>query len=132
MLQRRRLRVLVVDDDPQFRDVLAQVLSAFYSLHQAADGLEALTRLVAGETFDVVVSDVMMPGMTGPELATALSDARDAHANRLVLMTAGATSEEAARFLAATHLPVLRKPFRLAELRERIAAVAAATDVHLR
>jgi two-component system, chemotaxis family, sensor kinase CheA len=65
--------VLLVDDSAFFRNMLAPVLKAAGYEVTAADGAEeALAMLKAGRRFDVVVSDVEMPGMSGYELAQAL------------------------------------------------------------
>jgi len=62
-------RVLVAEDDPAVREVVVRLLiRAGYTVLSAADGAEAL-ELVSRNTFDVLVSDVVMPTMTGPELA---------------------------------------------------------------
>jgi PAS domain S-box-containing protein len=62
-------RILVAEDDPAVREVVVRLLArAGYAVLSAADGAQAL-ELFAKETFDVLVSDVVMPTMTGPELA---------------------------------------------------------------
>lgn len=64
-----RIRVLVVDDEEAIRNVLCDVLSQKgYEVSQAASAQEAL-RLLDSSAFDLILSDVMMPGMTGLELA---------------------------------------------------------------
>jgi CheY-like chemotaxis protein len=61
----RTRRVLVVDDEPEIRDTVADVLSAEgYSVQTAPNGLEAL-RHVAAEPVDLVLIDLMMPVMDG-------------------------------------------------------------------
>ncbi|HBE88900.1 MAG TPA: PAS domain-containing sensor histidine kinase, partial [Elusimicrobia bacterium] len=63
------LRVLLAEDDEDLRVMTVRMLKAEgHSVAEAADGLEA-ERLLAGGDFDALVSDVMMPGRTGPELA---------------------------------------------------------------
>ena len=60
--------ILVVDDEPDIRDVLGEVfVEEGYRVHRAADGQEALT-LAAQEPPDVVVSDIRMPRMDGLDL----------------------------------------------------------------
>jgi len=79
-------RVLVVDDSEVIADTLAMVLSAegFHAVasYSAADAL----KLLQSESFDVLISDVMMPGMTGIELAMDVARRR---AVRAVLLMSG-------------------------------------------
>ena len=67
-------KVLVVDDERPVRKLMA-VLAAMdgYEVLQAKSGAEAL-EIAENKHFDLVVSDVMMPGMSGPELVTALRE----------------------------------------------------------
>ncbi len=67
MNQDRDYRVLIVDDDRAFCTVVTEVLSEHYDISSASSGKEALD-ILSRETFDLVISDVNMPGMTGPEL----------------------------------------------------------------
>ncbi|MFN0042342.1 MAG: chemotaxis protein CheW [Alphaproteobacteria bacterium] len=65
--------VLLVDDSPFFRNLLTPLLSAVgYSVTTATSGNEALELCAAGRTFDVIISDIEMPGMSGFELAETL------------------------------------------------------------
>ena len=67
-----RLRILIVDDEEPIRSFVDRVLrDAGYETVQAASGNEALQAAVAG-TFDLIVTDVMMPQMNGDELARRL------------------------------------------------------------
>lgn len=66
--------VLVVDDDPGVRSVLCRTMEvAGYSVHAAADGLEALTFLADAPPIDVVITDLRMPRMNGWQLAGELA-----------------------------------------------------------
>jgi two-component system, cell cycle sensor histidine kinase and response regulator CckA len=67
------LRVLIVDDEEPLRRFVERVLrDAGYDTATAADGPEALARVGAGHVIDVLVTDLMMPQMTGDELARRL------------------------------------------------------------
>ncbi|MFD2262643.1 chemotaxis protein CheW [Lacibacterium aquatile] len=72
---RTRVRkVLLVDDSPFFRNLLTPILSvAGYQVTTADSGNEALALAETGETFDVIVSDIEMPGMSGFEFAQAVA-----------------------------------------------------------
>ena len=58
-------RILVVDDDPDIREVLRLLLSESYIVSEAPDGLAALTYMKENPDTDLVVLDVMMPGLGG-------------------------------------------------------------------
>ena len=63
-------RILVVDDEKEVREILAEALQDFgYGVVTAASGEEALPVLNNGRIIDLVITDVRMPGMSGPELA---------------------------------------------------------------
>jgi CheY-like chemotaxis protein len=114
--------VLVVDDEP----LLAQVLARWLSQHRVstAGGVrEALTLLRSGQSFDVIVCDLQMEGLTGMDLYRHLMGEYPALARRTVFMTGGATSAQAREFLATTRWPVLEKPFTHSALERAVGEV---------
>ncbi len=83
-----RPRVLVVDDDPVVREVVLTVLDdGDCDLSEAADGIEAVRLAIAGKP-DVVVLDVMMPGMTGFEVCRRIREDPALSGIIVVLLTA--------------------------------------------
>ncbi|RME29104.1 MAG: response regulator, partial [Candidatus Zixiibacteriota bacterium] len=67
-MTKEQIRVLVVDDDPYLLDLLVETLDTIgYQCTPAKDGLEALDLLNNG-TYDIVVTDIKMPGMDGISL----------------------------------------------------------------
>lgn len=69
-------RVLVVEDQGDLRTTIVTILQAGgYDVTSAADGADALDAMTAADGIDLVLSDVVMPGLTGPELAEAVAAA---------------------------------------------------------
>jgi CheY-like chemotaxis protein len=99
--------VLVVDDDPEVRRVLAETLEELgHVVTTASDGQEALAHL-GGRRFDLLMLDFAMPGMNGAQVAEAARRVRPGQ--KLVFVTGYA--ETAAIEAAANDAPILRKPF---------------------
>lgn len=64
--------ILIVDDDPDIRNVLKILLKNFYFVAEAVDGPSAIDYIAANPETDLVVLDVMMPGMSGYDVCDAL------------------------------------------------------------
>jgi CheY-like chemotaxis protein len=116
----RRGRILVVDDERALCDAIERTLSFDHDVVVAASASEALNTILSGARFDAILSDLMMPGMTGMDLYGRLNDAQPDQANRMIFMSGGACTPEAASFLAAGVRPTIAKPFRAATLREAV------------
>ncbi|MGB9178080.1 MAG: response regulator, partial [Pyrinomonadaceae bacterium] len=63
-----KVRVLIVDDEPEIREVLCDLLGADYECAAASSAEEALAMLERGEKFNLIISDITMSGMTGLEM----------------------------------------------------------------
>ncbi|MDE5839911.1 MAG: helix-turn-helix domain-containing protein, partial [Muribaculaceae bacterium] len=79
-------KVLVVDDDAELRGYISSVLGKYYKVKQAEDGTEAL-KIVADWTPDIVVSDVVMPGMDGLTLLKRMKSNADFNHIPVVLLS---------------------------------------------
>jgi CheY-like chemotaxis protein len=111
--------VLLVEDDPAIRGVYEKVLkSAGHSVRTASNGLEAVETMAATE-FDVVVSDVTMPGMSGIALLQQIRT-RNAHMP-VILITACPDVKTAAEAVERQALRYLLKPVPLPTLRSVVA-----------
>jgi len=100
-------RILVVDDRPGVADLVAAVLAS-YDVTRETDGARALERL-ASESYDVVVTDVQMPGVDGFEVLRAAK--RRSPATEVVVMTAFATVHDAVQAVKQGAYDYIEKPF---------------------
>ena len=112
-----KIRVLIVDDNSELRDLLAEALGEGYAIEGAPDGLDALHQLVKKELhYDVVMTDLNMPHIDGIALLDRLPEGIPA-----IVMSAYLDRPE---FAAALNHPratrVLEKPFRLSDVRSAI------------
>lgn len=109
-------RVLVVDDDQVLVRLLQDILDeAGYSVVTASSGEQALSLIDTGE-FDIIMSDMRMPGMDGQGLYYRIKERDPALARRIIFITGDVISRETARFFAEAGTPHLAKPFRIDEL----------------
>jgi len=104
-------KILVVDDEDIMRTILCDILkSNEYLVDDASNGVEALEKLKAGEKFDLIISDVEMPEMTGIELAREM---RSISSPPLILMSGNIYTKEESIALADYFL---LKPFEFNDL----------------
>jgi PAS domain S-box-containing protein len=111
--------VLVVDDEPAVGLVLRRVL-AHHHVTVVATAQAALALFAAGRNFDVVLSDLMMPGMSGMDLYEELAKLYPETALRVVFLTGGAFTPEANAFLDRVGNERMEKPFDTDKLRELV------------
>jgi CheY-like chemotaxis protein len=118
-LTSRPPRLLVVDDDEIVARALQRTLRGF-DVAVTLSAADALERVLAGQRFDAILCDVMMPGMTGYELHEAISNAVPEQAARMIFVTGGGTTRRAHEFLESVTNPVVDKPFDANHLRALI------------
>jgi CheY-like chemotaxis protein len=118
----RRGRILVVDDDPLVRRAVQRSLASEHDVSAVASGSEVLARIAAGERFDVIVCDLLMPSMTGMDLYEELSTISTELAQRMVFLTGGAFTPRAIEFLERVPNQRLEKPFNALDLRALLRA----------
>jgi len=108
---RKGLRVLVVEDENAVAAVLQRLLTKRGCVVEAAStGLEALNKVnVAG--YDIIISDIKMPGMSGIALWENLKTSHPQLATRVIFVTGDTASLETSEFLKGAGQPVLPKPF---------------------
>ena len=105
-----RLRVLVVDDEPLVRRVIRLSLAERHDVTDVGDGHAALAALAASGA-DVILCDLMMPGMTGRDLHDRVRDLYPGLERRIVFVTGGAFQPRLAEWMATIQNPRLIKPF---------------------
>ena len=118
---KRRARILVLDDDPHVRRALQLALKPHCDVVVATDGATALARLRSGERFDLILSDVEMPIMNGIDFYKALRSGFPAESDRVVFMSGGLGSPDAAAFFCDAALELLDKPISCEELKALLA-----------
>ncbi|WP_433242851.1 SpoIIE family protein phosphatase [Streptosporangium sp. CA-135522] len=127
-------RILVADDNADLRDYLLRLLSPHWAVTAVADGAAALESATE-RTPDLVIADVMMPGMDGLELVRRLRADPGTRSVSIMLLSARAGEEESLTGLAAGADEYLVKPFSARELLTRVRGVlrlAAARSRHNR
>lgn len=120
---RERLRVLIVDDDALLRELLRAVLQdGGFIIDEASDGETAL-RLATADPPDVVVLDVMMPGMNGFEVCRALRADPATDGAHVIMLTARDAPSDRDEGQAAGADVFFTKPFSPLDLLEAVSGV---------
>lgn len=110
-------RVLVVDDQTPVRELVAAVLASDgYSVETARDGADALRLLDSVKPYDLIVSDLKMPGLDGPSLYLELTRRWPDTRPHLLFISGFVDSPEYSGFLQGTQVQVLLKPFAVDDL----------------
>ena len=122
-------RILIVDDTPQnIRLLEAVLIPRGYDVVSATSGPEALAR-VASEQPDIVLLDIMMPGMSGHEVCRTLRDDPATRALPVVMITASGPQEKLTAIEAGAD-DFVQKPFDKAELLARIRSLLRIKEYH--
>ena len=122
-----RRRVLVIDDERLVGEAIARVLEEENDVDVVTEARDALTRLAAGQPYDVVLCDLMMPVMTGMDLYAEVVRGWPRLAGGIVFMTGGAFTARAHAFIESVSNPCLEKPIDTSRLRTLVAKVGAAS-----
>jgi len=120
-------RVLVVDDEPAIRALVAKIIErAGHSVDTARDGVEAIEKLDAND-YAVIVLDLMMPNIDGFGLLDHLRKRQDKSKPAVIVVSAGDSGMLRHLDGAMVH-SILRKPFDIDVLGDLVAAAAKAVD----
>jgi PAS domain S-box-containing protein len=120
-------RVLVVDDEPLVGRAVARMLAPLHEVVACTSAQAALRLLAQDRAFDVVLCDLMMPGMTGMQLHAELEAKDPPLARRMVFLTGGAFTDAGREFLERVENARVEKPFERAALREAVFRAMSAT-----
>jgi CheY-like chemotaxis protein len=123
--QPRRAKLLVVDDEPRMGSAISRILGPLHEVTAVYGAEDALTRLLEGEEYDVILCDLMMPRMTGAELYRALEAKAPRLARRMIFMTGGPLAGATSDLLGAIDNLRIEKPFSPGALREAIERTVA-------
>jgi PAS domain S-box-containing protein len=116
-------RILLVEDEPAVRDVVSRILDrAGFDVHVSENGEKALQRLRHDPHYDLLLTDVIMPGMWGDVLAT---HAKELHPDLPILFMSGYSERFLRRGRATAPGPVLTKPFREDALLTQVATLVS-------
>ncbi len=108
-------RVLVVDDDVQIQKDLSEIITGCgYEVSVAGTGVEALEIMGGEDAFDLVITDLMMPGMDGMELLTEIK--KRSKDLPVVMITAFATIDSAVTAMQKGASDYIAKPFKIDEI----------------
>ena len=111
-------RLLVVEDEPMVRAVAERALvRQGYTVETACDGEEALALFAEGKSYDLVVSDVVMPNMDGPAMARELRKQRP---DMRILFMSGYAEEQLRESINLDKVAFLPKPFSVQQIAEAV------------
>ena len=110
-----RRKILIVDDQPTLAKAIRRML-ADHDVTTVLGAREALDKIEAGERYDVILCDVMMPELSGMDLYAALGKLAPEQVARVVFMTGGAFTKQAVAFFEKVPNPTIEKPFDRAAL----------------
>lgn len=119
-------RILYVEDDADIQQIAVMVLETIsgFTLEACSSGSEAVAKAVAFKP-DLMLLDVMMPGMDGPETLRELRKFPELEQTPVVFMTAKVQPQEVQEYLAMGALAVIAKPFDPMTLAEELRAIWA-------
>ena len=112
----QQLKVLLLDDDEDFREVISlSLVSNYHLVTEAPNGVEGL-RAVMKDTFDLIICDMMMPKLGGEMFYWAVTRVRPAARLRFIFVTGHKNDPKVQHFFERIHATVLYKPFTIEAL----------------
>jgi len=117
--QEHDTNLLIVEDNPDLLMLMHQLMSTYYNIYIAPNGIEALD-IIHQKQIDLIISDVMMPEMDGFELTRLLKEDPDYAHLPIILLTAKREMDDEQKALILGADDYLTKPFKLKELKIRV------------
>ena len=111
----RRRKILVVDDQPMLTKAIRRMLSE-HDVTTLGSAREAVAKIEQGERYDVILTDVMMPEVSGMDMRDMVERIAPDQVEKMVFMTGGAFTNKAREFFDRVANPTIEKPFDKAAL----------------
>jgi len=122
----KKRRILVAEDDPSISMMIAKVLSQHYDVVVVNDGKAALAKAAEAPAPDLLLLDVMMPGLDGHGVAAAVRKLPGMKAIPIIFLTAKTGPAEVIKGIQSGARHYLTKPFKIDELLLRVKKVLGA------
>ncbi len=116
-------RILVVDDEPAIVRCIKRLLRAAQEVRTATSGQEALEWLLEGASPDLILCDLMMPGVSGVDIYERVLKSRPELESRILFITGGAFTDRTRSFCEKHHDRLIEKPFESNVLRNQLREV---------
>ena len=113
-------KILIVEDNEELLLTMSALLSSKFKVFQAMSAMEALEVIGNHDDLDIVISDVMMPGMDGNQLTERIKDTPEWSHLPVILLSARTTEEDRKYSMSIGADDYITKPFRLGDLESRI------------
>jgi PAS domain S-box-containing protein len=124
-----RRTILVVDDEPEIREALTEILTgAQHRVVTASSGREALERMAA-QYYDVILTDIRMPDLDGRALYHEIERRWPRQAGRVIFVTGDTLASALREFVSESGRPVIEKPFLPGEVRRIVSELATDREI---
>ena len=114
----RKKNILVVDDEVFITDLCRTILEEFGHSVEVAQNGKAAVGMIDQKDYDLILLDVRMPGLTGPEVYDHILKKNPKIAKRVIFSTGDTVSEETHNFFVTTGVRYISKPFKMRQLIE--------------
>lgn len=117
---KERARILIIDDEEPLAELMAEVLGFEHDVELCFEAASALERLRTGKRYDLILCDVMMPRMSGPQFYEECARLEPGLSDRVIFLSGGAYRGDLAEFIGRVPNRKLEKPFDMRTLRQLV------------